>query len=32
MDTNMGYCSKLATTVFGDEVIVEQPCHDDVID
>lgn len=29
MDTNMGYCSKLATTVFGDEVIVEQPCNDD---
>lgn len=28
-DTYMGYCSKLATTVFGDEVIVEQPCHDD---
>ena len=27
--TYMGYCSKLDTTVFGDEVIVEQPCHDD---
>jgi hypothetical protein len=29
MGTGLGYCSKLATTVFGDELIVEQPCHND---
>lgn len=29
MGTGLGYCSKLATTVFGDELVVEQPCHDD---
>lgn len=29
MNTNTGYCSKLATDVFGDEIAVEQPCHDD---
>lgn len=29
MNTNIGYCSKLATTVYGESVIVEQPCHDD---
>jgi hypothetical protein len=29
MATNVGYCSILATTVFGDEIIAEQPCHDD---
>lgn len=31
MDTNMGYCSQLDTTVYGESVIVEQPCNDNEI-
>jgi hypothetical protein len=27
----MGYCSKLDTTVYGESVIVEQPCLDNEI-
>ena len=29
--TNIGYCSKLETTVHGESVIVEQLCQDNEI-
>lgn len=31
LGTNMGYCSQLDTTVYGESVIVEQPCQDNEI-
>ena len=32
MNTNVGYCDILATTVFGDELCAEQDCciHDEL--
>ena len=27
--TNMGFCSKLVTAVYGEQAVVERPCYND---